>query len=342
MKLRKPFLLILALNLLLLACLCNLSLPRQPIPDRTLQANDEYEVLWTDTADSGCEFNVPLAAIPGVVFFETFTGISLSEPLGAPRVKAVDSLTGELLWQIDPQFYAAILVAQEDVLYRAVLGKSAQVTAYQADSGALLWKTELPPRTNMPVSMYFADNKLFVSTANDRYFVLNAQGEIITERNRQAQIYLEMDGILYLQGAAFKAIELASETERWQVSVDDYGFVHAPVFDAGTIFLRGRHSGLIYSIDQSTGQVNWKVKQKIYSNLFVDSKRVYFVDRDGYLVSLERESGVELSKVKFSVPFDPNTSQDVDHCITGDLANNVLVMSFYDNKQSLAVKIIRP
>ncbi len=59
-------------------------------------------------------------------------------------------------------------------------------------------------------------------------------------------------------------------------------------------------------------------------------------------MSLERESGVELSKVKFSVPFDPNTSQDVDHCITGDLANNVLVMSFYDNKQILAVKIIRP
>lgn len=337
---KKTILPIFALNLLLLACLCNLSLPRQPIPDRTLEANDEYEILWTDTAASGCEFNVPLAAMPGVVFFETSTGISLSTPLGAPRVKAVDSLTGELLWQIDPLFRAAILVAQEDVLYRAVLGKSAQVMAYQADSGALLWKTELPPRTNMPISMYFADNKLFVSTANDRYFVLNAQGEIITERNRQAKIYLEMDGILYLQGAAFKAIELASEIERWQVRTD--GFAFAPVFDTGTIFLRDEFHGSIYSIDQSTGQVNWKAEQEIYSNLFVDSKRVYFINRDGYLVSLERESGVELSKVKFSVPFDPNSPQDVDHCITGDLANNVLVMSFYDNKQILAVKIIRP
>jgi outer membrane protein assembly factor BamB len=277
-----------------------------------------------------------------VVFFETSTGMSLSTPLGAPRLKAVDSLTGESLWQIDPQFRAAILVAQDAVLYRAVLGKNAEVTAYQADSGALLWKTQLPPRTNMPVSMYFADNKLFVSTANDRYFVLNAQGEIITERNQQAKIYLEMDGIIYLQGAAFKAIELASETERWQVHTDGYAF--APVFDTGTIFLRDEYSGLIYSIDQSTGKVNWIAEQEIYSNLFVDSKRVYFIDADGYLVSLDRDSGVKLSKVKFSVPFDldnPRT-RGINHCITGDPTNNVLVMSFYDNKQILAVKIMRP
>ena len=339
---KKSTLPILAVTLLMMACFCSITLPEKPIPDRTLEVNDEYEVLWTDDAISGCDFDVPLVAIPGAVFFETSTGMSLSTPLGAPRLKAVDSLTGESLWQIDPQSRAAILVAQDAILYRAVLGKNAEVTAYQADSGTLLWKTQLPPRTNMPVSMYFADNKLFVSTANDRYFVLNAQGEIITERNRQAKIYLEVDGILYLQGAAFKAIELASETELWQVHTDGYAF--APVFDTGTIFLRDGYSGLIYSIDQSTGKVNWIAEQGIYSNLFVDSKRMYFIDLDGYLVSLDRDTGIELSKVRFSVPFDldnPRT-RGVNNCITGDRANNVLVMSFYDNKQILAVKIMKP
>gem|GEM_PF-5640376 len=32
----------------------------------------------------------------------------------------------------------------------------------------------------------------------------------------------------------------------------------------------------------------------------------------------------------------------ISSCVNNDPANNVLVMSFYDNKQILAVKIIRP
>jgi outer membrane protein assembly factor BamB len=117
-----------------------------------------------------------------------------------------------------------------------------------------------------------------------------------------------------------------------------------PIFDDETIFVRTTGSdGYIYSIDQDTGKVNWKVSQNIYSNLFLANKRIYFLSSNGYLVAIDRNTGMELSRVKFTVQFalnDPKTSGD--YCVNGDPENNVLVLAFRDNSQLLGLRVKKP
>ena len=79
----------------------------------------------------------------------------------------------------------------------------------------------------------------------------------------------------------------------------------------------------------------------MYSNLFLAGEKIYFIGSDGSLVSIDRNSGAEISKVKFSMPFKVSNPTK-SYCITGDPTNHVLVVAFGDNNQMLGLKIKNP
>jgi outer membrane protein assembly factor BamB len=325
---------IMAFSLLTQSCFVGELLPDNPIPERTLEINNAYETIWSlpNIYMGTCKRRSLMDSVPGIIFVEG--GLS---KLGIPSVLAIDSLKGDTVWQIKPlPEYDGIILAQGKVLYRAITG-AAKVEAFNTTDGALLWETELPGGHSAS-TLYFAENKIFVSTNDNEFFVLNNQGKVLVHVSPAPMIYAEMDGIMYLQNTAFRAFELASARELWQIDAD---FVRPPIFDAGTIFLRTADvEGFIYSIDQHTGKVNWKVSHNMYSNLFVVGRKIYFISLDGYLVAIDRNSGIELSKVKFySTPFE---FSDQDYCITGDAANSVLAVAFGDNNQILGLKIKNP
>jgi outer membrane protein assembly factor BamB len=328
--------LIMAFSLLTQSCVVGELLPNMPntlIPQRTLDANDDYEVIWSlpNIYMENCKQSSLITSIPGTIFVEKLSSL-----------QAIDSLTGNTVWQIRPSSgLRGIILAQDKVLYHATTGR-ATVEAYNTADGMLLWETNLTGG-HSAMTLYFTENKIFVSTSDDEYFVLSDQGEIVRHVSPSPMIYMEMNGILYLQNTAFRAFEIASARELWQVQADlDDPFRSPPVFDVGTIFLRTEDiDGFIYSIDQTTGKVNWKVSQKMYSNLFVAGEKIYFIGSDGSLVTIDRNSGAEISKVKFSTPFklsDPTES----YCITGDPINHVLAVAFGDNNQMLGLKIKKP
>jgi len=140
---------------------------------------------------------------------------------------------------------------------------------------------------------------------------------------------------------SLKAIDITTRRELWQQKIDDR-FTHSPIFDNGTIFLRTwTFPGYIYSIDQITGKVNWKVSQDALSNLAVSEDKIYFTHRDGYLTALDRYSGDVVANIKFSPEFDLTKGVD-SYFISVDTATNILAMSFGDNSQILGVKILNP
>jgi outer membrane protein assembly factor BamB len=328
----KNLLLFVVFSLLTQSCIITDLLFDNPLPERTLETNDEYEVIWSlprIPVDS-CKQASRMTSTPGIIFLERVHSLL-----------AIDSLSGTTLWQIEPASgYSGIILAEGTIVYHASSGV-ADVEAYNIANGTLLWKTTLPDGHSAD-TLYFAENKIFVSTNNSEYYVVNDQGEVVRHVFPVDTIYVEMDGILYLQDIAIRAIDMASVRELWRVETDPYDpFRSPPIFDAGTIFARtASFEGFIYSIDQHTGKVNWKMSQNIYSNLFVADGKIYFISLDGYLVSIDRNSGAELSKVKFtSTPFEPRNQ---DYCITGDLTNNVLAIAFGDNNQILGIKIKNP
>jgi hypothetical protein len=65
------------------------------------------------------------------------------------------------------------------------------------------------------------------------------------------------------------------------------------------------------------------------------------VSEDGYLVALDRATGDEISRVKFSPEIDLN-KQHGGYFITGDPTNNILAISFGDNTRIMGLEIKNP
>jgi outer membrane protein assembly factor BamB len=318
-------------------------LPKTPFPERTLDVNDEYDVIWSlpNTYIDGCAWHSMVAGGPGMIFVQA----RLSK-LDTPSLLAIDSLKGNIVWQIDPSSKIGgsdgIILTQDKVLYRVTNG-AAVVQAFDTTDGALVWETDLPGAHSAD-ELYFADNKIFVHTVDNEFFTLTDQGKIIGHTTTSGTtVYVEMDSILYRLDTAIRAINIASEHELWHVNEDTSDpFRSSPIFDAGTIFLRTANvDGSIYSIDQYTGKVNWNVSRKMYSNLFVAGEKIYFISPDGHLVAINRNSGTVLSKATFSTPLD-SSDYGKANCITGDSTNNTLAVAFIDSNQVLGLKIKKP
>ena len=155
--------------------------------------------------------------------------------------------------------------------------------------------------------------------------------------------YLELNGILYMANAplGIKAVDPSSGKELWVLDIDTR-YAYDPVFDEGEIFTTANNdSAEIYSIDQYIGKVNWLVSQDVLSNLCVMGDKIYFINPDGYLVALNRYSGIEISKVQFAPRFDVE-KQISSYQIACDEANSILAVSFGDNTQVMGLKVLNP
>jgi outer membrane protein assembly factor BamB len=323
----------------LLASRCSIAgfQPDNSDSHHVLETNDEFEVKWDMTGISiSTSYRSPLiVSSPGKFIVEGWrSGPALS-------LFAFDGLSGDMLWQTPfTSLQQGQIISQDTVVYRGTSGAS-NIQAYNADNGKLLWKTSLP-WAHSTSEIYFANNKIYVFTSDNMFFILNEQGEILDSRHETFTTYVEIGNILYFEeNISLKAVDSTTREELWRVKTDDR-FTHSPIFSDGAIFLRTwAVPSYVYSIDQKTGKINWKVSQDVLSNLAVSQDNIYFISFDGYLVVLDRDSGNELAKVKFSSPFDVTRGTD-GYFISVDPTNNVLAMSFGDNSQILGVKIKNP
>ena len=141
---------------------------------------------------------------------------------------------------------------------------------------------------------------------------------------------------------AIKAVDASSRQEVWSLNLGDQ-YTHSPIFSDGTIFLRTWNGSdvSIYSIDQITGAVNWKVSANAISNLYVAGNKLYYMSWDGCLVSVDKNTGDEILRVKFLPEVDTNATTG-GFSITGDVANDIVVVSFAGNDQIMGIKVINP
>lgn len=332
---RYPFFILLIVSLLLASCIGVGSVKTES--SHLLETNDEFEGIW-DLTGFSLYTSKRLPSIvnsPGKFVIEGWRKES------SLSLFAFDSLSGDLLWQTP--FNSNMRgqnISQDSTIYRGTFGV-ANIQSYNADNGELQWETNLP-RAHSTLELYFANQKIYVFTSDNMFFILNEQGEILDSRHETFTTYVEIGNILYLEeNISLKAVDTTTEEELWRVKTDDR-FTHSPIFSDGVIFLRTWSvPSYVYSIDQKTGIVNWKVSQKVLSNLAVSEDKIYFISFDGYLVVLDRYSGDELARIKFSPSFDLTQGTD-GYFISVDPTNHVLAISFADSNQILGVKILDP
>ena len=308
-------------------------------PLHFLEPNDEFEVMWgmSEISLGYSNLRPTLTGGGGRIILE---GLERETYLTG-TIMGLDSITGNMIWKIPATGSGnGEKIIQNNILYRGTTGV-AVVQAYNIENGELIWQTKLP-QAHSVTDIYSAENKIFAYTSDSEFFVLNEKGGIVDSFPETLRVFLEMDGTLYMEdNFAIKAQNAFTRRELWRLEIEDY-YTHAPIFENGTILLRTwNNPAYIYSIDQNTGKVNWKVLKDALSNLFVARRKVYFLDFDGCLVTIDQKSGSEISRVEFSPPFDIER-RDGGYFVSGDLVNNILVVSFGDNNQIMGLKIKAP
>jgi len=307
------------------------------IPDHLLLTNNSLELIWNrnDIHVIIDNHRPMMISAPGLIIVE---GIMANNIF--PAIFALDSNTGKLIWKIPGVIGGDNIIVQDNVLYRAVIG-NAEVIAYDLKNGKQLW-SKLLLGGHSPMDLYSSDKKIFVYTNNDLFFVLNNSGEILDRVHSTSRIFLEIGETLFLQdGFIFKAINLPSNSELWNLEIDNVIF-HAPIFEDGLIFFDTLiNPRRIYSIDEATGQLKWESDEKTLSNLWVMGEKLLFISSEGYLTGLYKNSGDEIFKISFSPNFELRSNIS-EYYVTGDVTTDIVAISFGDNYQIMALKLAKP
>lgn len=327
-----------AISLLTLSCYAIESRQDHPVSLRSLETNNEFEVIWniSDVHMSDNWERSNIVGAPGKIII----GGGQKGDIPNSTIIAVESVSGDNVWTKRFAKSGYKMIVQGENLYRGTVG-TVIVQCYCTNSGELLWDTRLP-WTHSTGDIYFAENKIFVYTIDSEFFILNEEGEILDNFSETFRTFLQIDNILYMEDVlAIKAVDFYSKEELWLLEIGKR-YRQAPIFTDGTIFLSTwLNPADIVSIDRFTGEINWKVSQDVLSNLYVAGERIYFISFSGHLVIIDRYSGEEISRVIFSPPFDLS-KQNGGYFVTGDPTNNVLAVSFGDNTQIMGLKIKNP
>lgn len=311
------------------------------IPTYALEENSEYIVIWNRSDIS----TNPDDRRPGMVggSGRIIVNGSKNEPLALWRIHGLDSISGETVWEASESGSGQIIIEGE-YLYLGTVG-DARVISYAIDNGELVWNTSLPWAHSV-LEIYSVENKLFIYTGDFEFFVLNAGGEILSnlsKPNGSFRVFLEKNDLLYMESLlAIKAVDVSSGQQVWNLNLGNK-YTHSPIFSDGTIFLRTWNGSdvSIYSIDQMTGVVNWKVSANAISNLYVAGDKLYYMSWDGCLVSVDKNNGNEISRVKFLPEVDKNATMG-GFSITGDVVNDIIAVTFAGNDQIMGIKVVNP
>ncbi len=254
----------------------------------------------------------------------------------SPSIIGIDSKTGEIIWKVEKATEGDKIVLGENVLYRGTVG-FAEVFAYDIKNGDRLWRTLLP--LGHSVSDLFSSNGyIFTSTSNDRLYVLDETGRIIRETHNPSRIYLQEQNIRYVEdGMEIKAVDNESNDVLWSISRNKV-LIYAPVFQNDMMIIdTAAVPPNIMAIEKSSGTIKWQVSEKILSNICTTEEEVYLLDIDGYLITLDIQTGIEVSRLLFSPTIDPNINSSSYFIACGG-SDNAVIVSFGDNWQISALR----
>lgn len=323
------------------SCLFFGKFPKTEQANYALEPNEEYDILWAfqDERIAGA------VSHPNVINWENNFYYQILElrPNGIFQRRylvSIDSETGEESWKtrLKPDM-GGFLTANHEAIIRGTIGVS-NVQYFDAKTGSQLWKKYFISGHSVS-DISFSENKLFIQTNDNEVYVMNNTGEVIERYIEGITSFLISDSMLlqYLN-YQLNAIDFSDNDLIWTVDLKEERIQKSPILDEENIFVRTKYiPSDIYSIDKRDGEINWKVTYDVLTNLCVMNDSVYFITYDDYLISIDKTTGVEKSKVKF----DRSLKTDqYDYFIAGDKEKQIIVIVFGDNDQLLGLKILNP
>ncbi len=301
--------------------------------DYALEENRFYEEQWRLKKEKFIisSDNSPIANNDGIII------IHGNDNLGFTYVKAIDSVSGEVIWiTFLNTTSAGVMITKDDYVFVAV-GGLPTVIALNIQ-GEVLWNKTLLFAKSVS-EMSFNDQQLTVYTGDQEFYILDPNGNFIQDRSFESgTVFFIIDHIKYhLDGNAFVAYDNEQKGNIWELEMNK-GVDGSPILDGDMIiFLTRSGNKYIYAVNKYNGTLYWRKNHDVYSNLCVLNDVIYFVDYYNSLVAVDKYSGEEISRVKFNQPIDYSHS---GFYLTADSKNNILVITLGRTDQILGLKVV--
>lgn len=296
-----------------------------------LEENAEYESLWSL---NGVPFIGLHEFMPNVINLGSNFYYITSEPILKSYLVSIDGLNGEVRWKSKFNLLTRNFLLPGDNMIIRGRNDLPVISAFDENDGSKLWNQTLYS-ANRIKEMYYIEEKLFVYTIDGNFFIINNEGKLIESFSEIEKTFFVLDEILYQDGGnRLIGVDIKTKERIWEINLNRGQIVFSPIIDGENMFIQTTEA--IFSIKKATREVNWQSSYNIVSNLCIMNKKIYFLTVDGALMSIDKKTGEQISKVKFTPDqFDLQNN----YYIAGDTENQILVISFGDAKQLLGIKI---
>ena len=329
---------------------CNSYNEGWPTPSSThsIQHMSGVGEIWSlKNVYTGQDSSPRMVASAGKVFILGNIGNNTEE-----NIVCLDGLNGNVVWRKtnrgyeEPGYplvgYPSVLFAAPDGLYVGY-GGVPSVKKLALSTGDILWSQSLDGRGLW--FLYAQEDSVQVSTDPFIHTVLDKiTGEILqsTQDWRGGQdIYISAPDVTIMH--PLQVVRTSTGELIWRQDLDRE-LTLAPIFLDHIILVRtNRTMGSIYALARASGAILWKTDGNIISGIAYSpsNAKVYVLTRDGKLLSIDRDSGNQVTLAVFSsVPFVLNGEQVVGgYEIAFDDTTEMLYVLLGDSRQLYAFMV---
>jgi hypothetical protein len=245
-------------------------------------------------------------------------------------VVCLNDETGEILWR-NQGGQSALAITPTGV----VVGYQSPGTIRKFDlhTGDLLWRKVLGGTGT--TYLYIENNQIQVLTNPDYLWILDNEGNIITQFGGKHYLFSSPSHTYLLQDGYLKAFMTGTEDLKWEYFDDN--IVQAPLFTDEKIFIRDNEKlGKVNAIDRKTGALLW-TSDPVWSNLAYSPEKnlVYALQIDGNLIAIDAANGNKSTVVQFS-PEIPKPLDSSGNQLAYDPIKHVLIVSIGGSHQFFA------
>ncbi len=323
-----------ALVLFTISLLTSCSTPTLPIPtiQHSIDSITEFNEIWTlnNIYINQIHYSPMSGSIEG-----RFCFLGNLSNQAEQKIICLNATNGVLLWEKSASSSSAIAVSPKGVF----IGTSgiAGVARYNLD-GDFIWDNSFTG--NGILRIYVVDNEVQIFNHPDKLRMLDVETGNVKRKIEGDTIFIATKTEKFIYTYNLQLIEPDTGVIKWEADVANR-IRMTPLFTQDVIYIReGEIMGRTYAINRANGETLWKIDENIISNIAYSSKkeRVYVLTRDGKLLSIDVNSGVASTLIRFSkTPFILNGEQQVGgYEVAYDDSTNIVFVILGDSRQLFA------
>lgn len=203
------------------------------------------------------------------------------------KLYALNSMDGELLWSI---YSKSAFITQPRVYDNKVfvLDSKNKLTCYSIIDGKLIWSI------NTANSFINSDNKATILIKNNTLFFNNSLGDIM-------------------------AVDVDAGILKWQISTQNsllfeniIKFKNSTLVATDSSIIFSNNKNLFYSLDQKSGQFNWKQEINSITKPFVIENVIITISNEGYLFYINHKTGDIIKIINIYKQLSNKLKKDID------------------------------